>query len=170
MKEEKFPMADRLRLEAALLRVDWELDGRIPGRVRRQIKDELRANLSEAARVVGMKAAIRQLGDLRALGASYLEVYRGRMDLRAGFTAAFVAYVAVQVIAFAVFFAFQGGVLSSGGHSAAYDFLNGFGPFGGSVGAGGRSFEVTILTPAHLVVMLAAFVIGSRIWRLLRRD
>ncbi len=169
MKEEKLRMADRLRLEAALLRVDWELDGRIPGRVRRQIKDELRANLSDAAGVVGMKTAIQQLGDLRALGASYLEVYRGRFDLRRGCTAAFVAYVAIQVVVFAVFFAFQGGVLSSGGHSAAYDFLNGFGPFGGSVGSGGKSFEVSILTPAHLVVMLVAFVIGSRMWRLLRR-
>ncbi len=170
MKEEKLPMADRLRLEAALLRVDWELDGRIPGRVRRQIKDELRANLVEAAGAVGMKGAIHQLGDLRALGASYLEIYRGRFDLRAGLTAAFLAYVAVQVVAFAVFFAFQGGVLSSGGHSAAYDFLNGFGPFGGSVGTGGRSFEVALLTPAHLVVMAVAFVIGSRMWRLLRRE
>lgn len=170
MKEEKVPMADRLRLEAALLRVDWELDGRIPGKVRRQILHELRANLREAAAVVGMKAAIQQLGDLRALGASYLEVYRGRVDLRRGSTAALVAYVAVQVVAFAVFFAFQGGVLTSGGHGAAYDFLNGFGPFGGSVGAGGRSFEVALLTPAHVVVMLVAFVIGSRLWRLLGRD
>jgi hypothetical protein len=169
MKEEKYHMADRLRLEAALFRVDWELDGRIPRRVRRQIKDELRANLGEAARLVGMKTAIQQLGDLRALGASYLEVYRGRFDLRAGWTAAFVAYIAVQVVAFAVFMAFQGGVLSSGGHGAAYDLLNGFGPFRGSVGTGGTSFEVAILTPAHVVVMLIAFVIGSRMWRLLRR-
>jgi hypothetical protein len=163
-------MADRLRMEAALMRVDWELDGRIPWRVRRQIKGELRANLNAAAAVVGMTAAVKQLGDLHQLGASYLEVHRGRVDVRAGFWAAFATYVAIQVVAFAVFFAFQGGVLSSGGHSAAYDFFNGFGPFGGSVDNGGRAFSVAILTPAHMVLMAAAFVIGSRMWRLLRRE
>jgi hypothetical protein len=163
-------MADRLRLEAALMRVDWELDGRIPRRSRRQIKSELRANLIEAAQSVGMKAAIGQLGDLHQLGKSYLEVHRGRIDVRAGAWAALVTYVAIQVVASAVFIAFQSGVLSAGGHGAAYQFLNGFGPFDGSVGDGGKAFSMAIVTPAHLVLMLAAFVIGSRMWRLLRRE
>lgn len=158
---------DRARIEWAVLRVDFDLDGRVPWRRRRQIRAELRSNLSEAAQAVGAKAAVRQLGDLHALAMSYLELYRGRWDFRAGSVAAVATYVALQVLAFVVFMAFSSGVVAGGGHGASYSFWSGFGPFGGSVLSGDR-FEVLILSPAHVLLMAAAGLVGSRYRRLLQ--
>ena len=45
MNQPKLSFGDRLRIELAVLRIDWELDGRIPWRVRRRLKNELRSNL-----------------------------------------------------------------------------------------------------------------------------
>ena len=150
---------DRARIEWAVQRVDFELDARVPRSRRRQIRTELRANLLEAAHAVGAKAAVGQLGDLHKLAMSYLDVYRGRWDFRAGSWAAVVTYLAIQVVASAIFAGFSTGVLASGGHEATYAFWNGFGPFGGS--ASGHSFQLLILSPAHVLLMAAAFVLGS---------
>ncbi|TMD35538.1 MAG: hypothetical protein E6I95_03870 [Chloroflexi bacterium] len=166
MNQSRVSFGDRLRIELAILRIDWELDGRIPWRVRRRLKNELRSNLIAAAESNGAMAAVSQLGDLRALGASYLEVYRGRLDARRGAWAAFITYVAVQALAMAVLLAFQSGIAAGGGHGGSYELLPGFGPFQGSVNHG---FEMEILSPAHLVLMLVAFLIGSRAWRALPR-
>ena len=164
MNQPKRTFGDRLRIELAILRIDWELDGRIPWRVRRRLKSELRSNLIAAAESVGAKAAVSQLGDLRALATSYLDIYRGRVDARRGAWAAVITYAAIQVLAVAVFLAFQSGIVAGGGHGGSYELLPGFGPFQGSVNHG---YEMEILSPAHLVLMAAAFVIGSRAWRAL---
>ena len=164
MNEPKLSFGERLGIELAILRIDWELDGRIPWRVRRRLKSELRSNLIAAAESVGAKAAVSQLGDLRALATSYLDIYRGRVDARRGAWAAVITYAAIQVLAVAVFLAFQSGIVAGGGHGGSYELLPGFGPFQGSVNHG---YEMEILSPAHLVLMAAAFVIGSRAWRAL---
>lgn len=166
MNQPNLSFGDRLRIELAILRIDWELDGRIPWRIRRRLKNELRSNLVAAAESAGAKAAVSQLGDLGALGASYLEIYRGRLDVRRGAWAALITYVVVQVLAIAVFLAFQSGIVAGGGHGGSYELLPGFGPFQGSVNHG---FEMEVLSPAHLVLMAAAFVVGSRAWRALPR-
>ena len=48
---------DRLRIELAVRTIDWELDGRVPRARRRQIRNELRSNLVEAAERVGAENA-----------------------------------------------------------------------------------------------------------------
>ena len=163
MNQAELPRGDRLRIELAVRRVDFALDGRIPGQNRRQIRSELRANLLEAARDVGADKAVRQLGDLRALAASYLELYRGRFDFQAGSWAAVVTYAAIQLLGIALLIAFHAGVAAGGatGSTYSFDFWSGFGPFAGSVSANGSSFEMLILSPAHLVLMLIAFLTGS---------
>lgn len=166
MNQPNLTLGDRLRIEMAILRIDWELDGRVPWRVRGRLKSELRSNLIAAAESSGAKAAVSQLGDLRALGASYLEIYRGRLDARRGAWAAVITYAAIQVLAIAVFLAFQSGIVAGGGHGGSYEVLPGFGPFQGSVNHG---FELEIFSRAHLVLMVAAFLIGSRAWRALPR-
>ena len=154
---------DRARIELAVRRVDWELDGRVPRARRRQIRDELRSNLIEAAERVGAENAVRQLGELSALAASYLELYRGRFDVRAGSFWAFIAYAAIQLLGLALFFAFRAGVAAGGAHGATYSFelWPGFGPFAGRVGAGGNTFEVLLGSPAHLLFVLLAFMVGG---------
>jgi hypothetical protein len=169
MNQTRLGVGNRLRIELALLRIDWVLDGRVPWRVRRQVKGELRTNLLAAADSVGTEAAIRQLGSLGELGASYLDVHRGRVDVRRGVSAAVITYAAVQVLAVAVFLAFQAGIFAGGGRGGGYELLPGFGPFAGTVNQGHMVFTFEFLSAAHLMLMLIAFLIGSHTWRLLRR-
>jgi Flp pilus assembly protein TadB len=85
-------MKDRARIEATVHQIDQALGGRVPRKKRREIRDELRSNLTEAATNVGAAEAIRQLGDLRTLVGSYAEVYRGRWDPRTAFWAVVITY------------------------------------------------------------------------------
>lgn len=157
------PKKDRLRIELVVRRLDYVLDGRVPMARRRQIRSELRSNLIEAAQQVGAAQAIEQLGDLKALAHSYLELYRGRFDFQAGSWAAVATYAAIQLLAIILLLAFHAGVAAGGAHAGSYsfEFWNGFGPFAGSVSANGSSFVMLMLSPAHVLLMLIAFVIGS---------
>jgi hypothetical protein len=157
------PMRDRLRIELVVRRLDFALDGRVPMARRKQIRNELRSNLIEAAQEVGVQNAIRQLGDLRALANSYLELYRGRFDFKVGSYWAIAAYAALQALETALLIAFHAGVATGGAHTGTYSFQfwDGFGPFSGSVSANGSSFVMLMLSPAHVLLMLVAFVIGS---------
>jgi hypothetical protein len=163
MNQEALAKKDRMRIELAVRKIDWELDGRIPRARRRQVLNELRSNLMEAAASVGGEQAVQQLGDLKTLANSYRELYRTRFDVRAGAFWAFIAYVAIQLLGFALFLAFRAGVAAAGSHGATYsfEFWPGFGPFAGKVGADGNTFEVLIGSPAHILIVALAFAIGS---------
>jgi hypothetical protein len=167
MNQSGLSLMDKLRIELSVQRVDFVLDARVPRVKRRQIRNELRSNLTEAAQQVGVEAAIRQLGDLQALANSYLDLYRGRFDFRAGYRWAIIAYAAIQVLSLAIFFAFSTGVRAGGGHPASYLFWSGFGPFGGNAAA--HSFELLLLSPAHMLIMAVAFAIGTSYKLILRR-
>lgn len=171
MNEEGLTKKDRMQIEVAVKKIEWELDGRVPRPRRRQILNELRSNLYEAAQQVGGEQAVRQLGDLKALSDSYLELYRGRFDIRAGAFWAFIAYAAIQLLGIALFFAFRAGVAAGGAHGASYSFelWPGFGPFAGKVGAGGNTFEVLMGSPAHVLFVLIAFMVGSNYRSVLAR-
>ena len=163
MNEGAITKRDRMRIELAVRKIDWELDGRIPRALRRQILNELRSNLMEAAASVGGEKAVQQLGDLKTLANSYRELYRTRFDVRAGAFWAFIAYAAIQLLGFALFLAFRAGVAAGGAHGGPYSFelWPGFGPFAGRVGADGNTFEVLIGSPAHVLIVVLAFAIGS---------
>jgi hypothetical protein len=154
---------DRLRIELAVRTVDWELDGRVPTARRRQVRNELRSNLIEAAQQVGAENAVRQLGDLKVLAGSYLELYRGRLDFRAGAFWALITYAAIQLLGVALLIAFHAGLAAGGSHGGSYsfEFWPGFGPFAGKASANGNSFQLLLGSPAHLLLVLVAFMIGS---------
>ncbi len=156
---------DRMRIELAVKKIEWDLDGRVPRAKKRQVLNELRSNLTEAADQVGAEQAVQQLGDLKALSNSYLELYRGRFDVRAGAFWAFIAYTTIQFLGLALFLAFRAGVVAGGAHDASYDFgpWPGFGPFAGKIGAAGSTNTFTVLlgSPAHLLIVALAFAIGS---------
>jgi hypothetical protein len=154
---------DRACVEWAVRRVDFELDGRVPWRKRKQIRDELRGNLLAAAADAGAKDAVRQLGDLHVLAVSYLDLYRGRFDFQAGSWAAVITYGALAVLGLVAWFAFASGVMASGGHAASYLF----GPFAGSIS--GNRMQFVFFSPAHALLMALAFVIGSSYRLVLRR-
>ena len=163
MNQPTLRLPDRIRIELAVRRVDFTLNGRVPMAKRRQIRRELRSNLIEAARDVGAEKAVRQLGNLDALANSYLELYRGRFDFQIGSWAAILTYAAIQILGVALLIAFHAGVAAGGGHGASYsfEFWSGFGPFAGSVSSNGNTFLLLIMSPAHVLLMLIAFVIGS---------
>jgi hypothetical protein len=120
---------------------------------------------------VGVENAVRQLGDLKALSHSYLELYRGRFDVRAAAFWSFITYVAIQVLGIALFIAFRAGVAAGGAHGGTYsfEFWPGFGPFAGKVSASGNTFEVLIASPAHVVLVWLAFMIGGSYRRVFAR-
>jgi hypothetical protein len=163
MNQGSLSKKDRARIEIAVRSIDWHLDGRVPMARRRQLRNELRSNLNEASQQLGAEKAVRQLGDLKALADSYLELYRGRFDFRSGVFWAFITYVAIQVLGFAVFFAFHAGVAAGGSQGGTYSFelWPGFGPFAGKVSASGNTFEVLLASPAHVLMVWVAFMIGS---------
>jgi hypothetical protein len=163
MNEGALSKKDRLRIERAVRTVDWELDGRVPRSRRRQIRNELRSNLVEATESVGAENAVRQLGDLSAMARSYLDLYRGRFDFRAGAFWAFITYAAIELLGLALLIAFHAGVAAGGSHGGSYsfEFWPGFGPFAGKISASGNTFEVLLGSPAHLLCVGVAFVIGS---------
>jgi hypothetical protein len=163
MNQQALSMKDRLRIELAVRRVDYALDGRVPMAKRRQIRSELRSNLIEAAKEVGAENAVRQLGDLRTLSQSYLDLYRGRFDFKVGSYWAVVTYAVIQIMEVALVIAFHAGVATGGANSGTYSFQfwDGFGPFAGSVSGSGSSFVMLLLSPAHVLLMLVAFMIGS---------
>lgn len=160
-------VTDRARIEATVHRIDAALGGRVARNRRREIRDELRSNLTEAAGHVGAEEAIRQLGDVSALTKSYIEVYRGRWDFRAGWWAMIVTYAVIGALSLIISFAFSAGVMAGGGHPASYSLWSWFGPFSGSASA--HEFQVTVGSPAQLVLMALAFLIGSRYRAFLRR-
>jgi len=90
---------DRVRLEAAVQRYDWWLSLRgAPGRRRRELRRELRANLADAAAAQGPRAAVAGLGSTRAMAAEALPVERTGARWGAGTSAAAVAVAAVLLL------------------------------------------------------------------------
>lgn len=166
---------DRLRIERAVWTVDAYLSP-LPARRQREIRRELRANLRASAAQVGAKAAVRNLGSLRRLGYEYLSVeYRGRpwpTPLRGigwMITTAVVLAVA-QVMAVT---AYERGLMDADAEPGTYTLEV---PVIGVVGqitvdssgeTASLSFYLSLLV--WLAWLLGAFVVGSRLWRVIPR-
>jgi len=70
---------DRLRVASAVLRYDFWLDYRgVPRRQRRDLRGELRANLTDAARAEGVRAALLGIGSPKALAYATTEAHPTR--------------------------------------------------------------------------------------------
>ncbi len=163
---------DRLRIERAVWTVDT-LAGDLPGRRRRSVRRELRADLWASTREVGAAEAIRRLGNLRRLSAEYLDVEYGAKRPRylKGAFWAFMAVVVLEVHTFARIDGFHHGleVADPGDGSFTLRPLGRFGPVYETAYVDGTfdSFSLD-LAPALLplaVVLLGAFLVGGRFWR-----
>jgi hypothetical protein len=155
-----------LRIEAAIKNVDWQLQGWVPGRRRRQIRDELRANLREAAGDVGYEEAVRRLGGLRELAAEYLEAERRRVNIRAGIFSALVVFEALALLWYCMLASFRAG--ADAGRAGMAEASVGPFSFSGDPGLGGASYGLDVAWPLWVLLPLLAFVSGSQAWRLLR--
>jgi len=72
----KLTLVDRLRIARVLWTMYWRTQD-LPGRVRKDVGRELRANLRAAAAEVGSAEAVRRLGNLHRLAADYLDAEYG---------------------------------------------------------------------------------------------
>jgi hypothetical protein len=177
------PLSDRIRLERAI----WTLDTLIqfvPGKARKAIRTELRANLRAAAIEVGAAKAVSDLGNLRRLALEYLSLEYGEGRprptwLKATFWACASAFL-LEFLTFAGLDGYAAGVEAAAPHPLGTYTWHGMLLFGGNgfvtytdhgqtaIGIEGSSWSIL----AWLAIPLVAALLGGRMWRaipLLRR-
>ena len=155
----------RWRTEVYLTRLEWHLEGVMPGKERRGIVRELRQALATDPR--GTAAALRDLGSPRSLAQQYAEDGVCRPFWSVGVITAGAALL----VYWTVFLAFTFGMLTaveSTGQAEAHgrflfvDVLAFSGADG--IGIGWTSEWAWLVVPA--VIALTAFLLGARVWRL----
>lgn len=171
-------LRERLRAETVLQRLSWRLGwAYVPARQQRSIVRELRAGLEEAAAAGDLDRAIERLGSTRDLANDYAEVLRPRVRWAAGILWAAIAFAVVVWLGLLAATAFGAGLDAASAGSGYYRLWPGL-AFGDAAlvveqrGGDGATLSATfqLFTPVHLVAMVAAFILGSRPWRLLHRD
>ena len=155
---------NKLRLEAVIQRLDWQLEGRVPRTRRREIRNELRANLAAAAEEVGTAEAIRRLGSVRDLAAEYLEFETGRLRVRAGVYAAVATLALLELLGLAMLHGFREGFATAGG-SGRWSYA--WWPF--AFEGDDRTWSASVSWLALIGLPLLAFLLWARAWRLLSR-
>ena len=158
-------------------RVVWTVDTYVqslPGRSRRAIRRELRANLRASAAELGRAEAIRRLGSLRRLSREYLDAEYGhdgsRPQLLRGVFWALTIEAVIIVALIGGFESFLAGVESAGRPGPGTYSWNSLSLLGLS---GEVSYDATGLSEFSFLVsgfaplyVLAGFIVGSRLWRL----
>jgi len=159
------PARDRLRISTTLVRYDLWLELRgVDRRRRRDLREELRANLHDAAAEVGASAAVAGLGSLRSMSAEAAEPLATRPRWSVGFAVAAAVFLAVTVIELIATAAWMSAADASG-----VDRLQGALPlFPGSQASWERTGDglAVGLEPGWLVVvaMVVGFVAAGRPW------
>ena len=165
--------ADRWRVGLAVLRYDMWLDlrGGVGRRRRRELCEELRANLTDASAQVGGREAVRRLGPLRALAAETAGGTRrsGRPAWSRGVLSAACAFAAVLLVELLAAMWWVGAAHDSGAATVRGSLTL----FPGSVLEYGRLTDGVSLEfhPGWLVLAAAAvaFTVASRPWLLITR-
>jgi hypothetical protein len=163
---------DRIRIERAVLSYDFWLDLRgTPGRRRRDLRAELRANLREAAARGGAGTAVAGLGSTRQMATEAATADPTRPRWTVGVHSGVAALFLTLLVALLAGLAWADGVISANPDE----------PVSGSVTLlPGSSMEYQPLTDGFAVetsvgwlpvaVGLLAFVIAARPWRALGRS
>ncbi|WP_380167260.1 hypothetical protein [Jannaschia sp. R86511] len=156
---------DRARIWWAVLRLDgWQTWYAVPGRTGRAMRQELAANLRDAAGSAGgVAAAVHRLGGLREL-AREAAFDDGRPGWERGAMAAVVAFTLVLLVQLLLSFVYVDGLLSAGGGQGVL--------LGNEVSAREDADSLTVATGLGgwaLLVVPVVFVLVARPWRLLRR-
>jgi hypothetical protein len=166
--------SDRLRIERAVWTLNACVANYLPRRSRAARRRELRLDLRAAAADVGRAEALRRLGDPRLLAAEYVTAeYGDRVRWPRAGTATVCMFLAVAVSDAAVDVgtsAFRAGILAASPHPAGtfrwpgIPYLSSYATVtfthGHATTAGGA------WTPLAYLAILAAGVIGGRLWRL----
>jgi hypothetical protein len=165
-------LIDRARIE----RTVWTLDTYVqvlPGRTRRAIRQELRANLVAGAADGGAREAIRRLGSLRRLAVDYVDNEYGdrpRPRWLHGALWTLTVEIVIMALAFVGHDGFRAGIEAANPRPDG-DFtwtgLSVLGIGGDATYVDGRldRFGLTFAL-WNLAYLLAALVLGGRLWRL----
>lgn len=163
------------RTERAL----WTLDAHLaslPGRSSRAIRREIRTNLRASAAEVGAAEAIRRLGSLHHVASEYLDAeYEGRPRPRV-LKAVFWTLAVEGIILWSLFTghaAFMAGVEAANPSPDGTFTWNGLAALGGEGDVSYTDGQVESfsygLNQWVLLYLLAAFLIGGRLWRYVPR-
>ncbi len=161
---------DRIRIEMAVLSYDWWLDVRgTPWRRRRDLRQELRANLREAATHGGARAAVAALGSTRqmAVDAGIEDPTRPRwtVGVHAGFVALLITVSAAGLAALA----WTDGVMSADPARAVSGSVTLLPGSSLEYAPRGDGFSIAYSTGwMPLAVGFLVFVLAARPWRALR--
>lgn len=168
-------LLDRIRIE----RVVWTLDQRLydlPRKVRIAHRRELRGNLAEAAGVVGVSAALRDLGDAATLANAYREAQLGAAP-RPAWTAAALFVMTTTFVLTSMLFdaakAFGDGILAGNPGAEGTYHWSGIAHLQNdvtyTVTGGGHTFVGGSFGPLTWVLLALGFVLVGRVWRALPR-
>jgi hypothetical protein len=162
-------IVDRSRIAGAVARYDFWMDFRgVPGRRRKELRTELRANLDEAAGREGTTRALLAIGSPRAMAYAVAETYRGRPRWTFGGYVALATWVVLQLLWTFSVLGFVQGVRASGVTGRPVtgsvpplvpEATAEFGPGGDVAAAAG------VLPLSVLLVALVVFVLASGPWR-----
>jgi hypothetical protein len=160
---------DRFRLQRAVQSYDWWLDLQgVSGRRRRELRQELRANLTEAAQDVGAQRAVASLGSTRRMAAEAVPDQPDRPRWRLGIQAAVTALVVTVVCEFFAGLAWADGVMATDPDSKVEGAIPLFPGSSVAYEPVGTGFSVTLQVGwLCLVVALIVLVIAARAWRAL---
>lgn len=168
----------KIRRELLVTDYDFWLDYYgTPGRQRRELRRELRANLDESTAERGWEAARDGLGSVRVLARASADSVRDphRPSWTTGAVLAALVFAFVVLLHFWSMLAFVDGATSVGlpdGRevTGAVTLLPGS-RFTVEEGVGGSSLRFGMFISPWLVIglPLLGWLLGSRIWRLLRR-
>ncbi len=160
---------DRLRTESAVQRYDFWLDFRGVSRSRRrELRRELRSNLSDAAAAEGVGRALRGIGSPRTLAHEVAETSPARPRWAVGAYCALGVFVALTVAWMFSVLGFVDGVTASG--VTGQEVSGSVFPWGGEVAAelqqGGAGLSVSgTFPPAILLVCLGVLLLAAQPWR-----
>jgi hypothetical protein len=114
-RSDSIGLSDRWRISTALVRYEFWLELRnVNRRRRRDLIEELRANLHDATAQVGSRQAVKALGSLRRMSGETVETARTRPRWSTGFVAAAAIFIALFLIELMAAFAWMSGAEASG--------------------------------------------------------
>jgi hypothetical protein len=165
----------RLRVETRVWLLDQQLYD-LPRRSRIAIRQEVRANLLDAAGTIGVGPALRRVGGSRRLAEQYLRAEFGDRPRHSWIAAAYTAGLIPLLLNFVLAGAassFERGVTAADPHATGTYFWPGVEHLQRAVTfsfADGRATSAGgAWTPLAYALWLAAVVVAGRLWRLPRR-
>lgn len=156
---------ERARIELAVQRFEYHLESRgTPGRRRRDLRRELRANLLEAAQMDGVAAALDGIGSPRALAVQVGELDRSRPRWWPGLLWGAVTFVVILVGMVQVNAVMLATLAAAGGGNAVIEVPPWWGVrFSAAVGSDGSiGAEGSLL---WVVLPFVVFLVASQPWR-----